>query len=83
MNILCARALALGAAQSSRVIGSQTVREAIAGLDYLRAGRGKSGPSGIFRGIFSARSLRILFFILSFALFLFSLAATASFLFRR
>jgi general secretion pathway protein A len=83
MNLLCDRALLIGCTDSSPLIDSKIIREAIKDLDHLRSGGTRTFLGKFHRKTFWSKTPRILFFIFSICVFLFSLHFLIPLLFRR
>jgi general secretion pathway protein A len=83
MNLLCDRALLIGYTNSNPVIDSKIVKEAMRDLDYLRAGGKRTFLPRLSGKISRSKPLRILFFIFSLCVFLFSLSFLLPLFFRR
>ncbi len=83
MNLLCDRALLIGCTDSSPLIDSKIIREAIKDLDYLRSGGTRRFLGQFFRKTFWSKIARILFLIFSICVFFFSLHFLIHLLFRR
>ena len=83
MNLLCDRALLIGCTNSSPLIDSKIIREAIKDLDHLRSGGTRAFLGKFPRKTFWSKIARILFFIFSICVFLFSLHFLIPLLFRR
>lgn len=83
MNLLCDRALLIGYTNSSPIIDSKIVKEAMKDLNYLRAGKTRTFLPKLSGSISRSKTLRILFFIFSVCVFLFSLNFLIPLFFRR
>jgi general secretion pathway protein A len=83
MNLLCDRALLIGYTISSPIIDSKIIKEAIKDLNYLRAGGTRTFLPKLSGKISRSKPLRILFFIFSLCVFLFSLNFLVPLFFRR
>ncbi len=74
MNLLCDRALLVGHSYSSPKVDSKIINKAMKHLDYLRVGKFRHSKPVFFRKKSGHRILRILFFLLSVGVFLYSIA---------
>lgn len=83
MNLLCDRALVIGYMISSPIIDSKIIKEAMKDLNYLRAGGTRTFLPKLSGKISRSKILRILFFIFSICVFLFSLNFLIPLLFSR
>jgi general secretion pathway protein A len=83
MNLLCDRALLIGCTESSPLIDSKIIREAIKDLDHLGSGGTRRFLGQFSRKTFWSKIARILFFIFSICVFFFSLHLLIPLLFRR
>jgi general secretion pathway protein A len=83
MNLLCDRALLIGCMDSSPLIDSKIIREAIKDLDHLRSNGRRTFLGQFFRKTFWSKFPRILFLIFSICVFSFSLYLLIPLLFRR
>jgi general secretion pathway protein A len=73
-NLLCGRALLVGHSNSSPKVDSKIIDKAIKDLDYLRVGKFRPSQPVFLRKKSGYRILRILFFVLSVGVFLYSIA---------
>ena len=83
MNLLCDRALLIGCTNSSPLIDSKIIREAIKDLEHLRSGGTRTFLGRFARKTFWSKIARIIFFIFSICAFFFSLHLLIPLLFRR
>jgi len=83
MNLLCDRALLIGCTDSSPLIDSKIIREAIKDLEHLRSGGTRTFLGRFPRKTFWSKIARILFLIFSICVFFFSLHLLIPLLFRR
>lgn len=83
MNLLCDRALLIGCTNSSPIINLKIIKEAMRDLNYLRAGGTGTFLPKLSGKISRSKILRILFFIFSICVFLFSLNFLITLLLRK
>ena len=83
MNLLCDRALLIGCTNSSPIINLKIIKEAMRDLNYLRAGGTGTFLPRLSGKISRSKILRILFFIFSICVFLFSLNFLITLLLRK
>lgn len=83
MNLLCDRALLIGCMESSPLIDSKIIREAIKDLDHPRSGGTRRFLGQFSRKTFWSKIARILFPIFSICVFFFFLHLLIPLLFKR
>ncbi len=83
MNLLCDRALLIGCTNSSPIINLKIIKEAMRDLNYLRAGGTGTFLPKLSGKISRSKILRIIFFIVSVCVFLFSLKFLITLLLRK
>lgn len=83
MNLLCSRALSIGCRNSSSVIDSAVVEEAIRDLSPLLREKPRRGPAAWAREKVKSKALRILFLLFSLLVFLLSIGLVLFFFLRK
>jgi general secretion pathway protein A len=83
INLLCDRALLVGHSYSSPKVNSKIINEAIRDLDYLQVGKYRPSNPVFSRKKSSYKILKIIFFLLSIGVFLYSIGWILLFLLQK